>query len=201
MYMLELLSMILLTYIQLIAIIDPFAVIPIYLDALSDTRLNKRGAVAGRISIVCAVMMAVFTLGGNYILSIFGISIPALRLGGGIILMAIAIDMLGGLPRTKSVDIEEFAVVPLASPLLVGPGTITTLLLFITIYPLYVLFIAIILASATIYILLRYAEYVYSYLGRGVVTTFARVMSIIVAAIAAQLILDALMEWYRALVS
>jgi len=187
------------TYIQLMAIIDPFAVIPLYLDAVSDVDSNYRRSIVTRISLVCGALMAVFTIGGNYILSIFGISLSALRLGGGIILMAIAIDMLGGLPRAKSVEAEEFAVVPLASPLLVGPGTITTLLLLVTIYPIYVLLISIVLVSATIYLTLRYANYLYVYLGKGVVTTIARVMSIIVAAIAAQLIHDAIYEWYMEL--
>ncbi len=195
--MFDIITSIFMAYVQLIAIIDPFAVIPIYLDAVSEVGSKQRTLIVSRISFVCGGLMAIFAIGGNYILKLFGISLPALRLGGGIILMAIAIDMLGGLPRTKSVDVEEFAVVPIASPLLVGPGAITTLLLLITIYPIHIILFSIIAVSITIYLVLRYANYVYVYLGRGVVTTIARVMSIIVAAIAAQLIHDAIVEWFK----
>jgi multiple antibiotic resistance protein len=186
-------------YSQLFAIMDPFTTLPIYLSSVDGLSPSERKRIVLKTTIVTGSLLLVFTVAGNWVLTFFGISIPALRLGGGILLMAIAIDMLGGLPKTKSVDVEEVAVVPLATPLLVGPGTITSILLLETIYGIWEILLVDVILAITVYITLHYGEEVFNILGRSFVTTLGRVMAVIVAAIAAQMMHDALADWFPAL--
>ena len=137
----DLLNDVIMIYIQLLAIIDPFLTLPILSQYTSGMDEEQVDRLVKRVSIVCGILILFFTLLGNYVLYLFGISISALRMGGGILLLAISLEMVGGLPRAKSLEIEEVAVVPLATPLLVGPGTITTLILLVTIYPFYLVII------------------------------------------------------------
>jgi multiple antibiotic resistance protein len=74
-------------------------------------------------------MMTNFCFLGDPLLKLLNVSIASLRFGGGILLMVLAVDMLSGMSRTKSVEsMDEALIVPIATPLLVGPGTITTLI-------------------------------------------------------------------------
>jgi multiple antibiotic resistance protein len=186
---------------QLFAIMNPLSALPIYLSEVEEYTSEERKYIARRITIVTGVLLIVFTLAGDWLLTFFGISIPALRLGGGVLLMAISIDMLGGLPKTKSVDIEEAAIVPLATPLLVGPGTITTILLLETVYSTWEILIVDIILTVTTFIILYYGEQLFKFLGKSFIATLGRVMAVIVAAIAAQMIHDAIIEWFPNLVS
>jgi len=185
---------------QLFAIMNPLSALPIYLSEVEHLNAEKRKFIVRKITTVTGILLFVFTLAGDWLLSFFGISIPSLRLGGGVLLFAISIDMLGGLPKTKSVDVNEAAVVPLATPLLVGPGTITTILLLETLYTTWEIFIVDVILTVTVFAILHYGEYLFKFLGKSFIATLGRVMAVIVAAIAAQMIHDAVIEWFPFLV-
>lgn len=183
-------------YMQVFAIMDPFGVVPIYIGLTEDLDLEDRKRLIKHVFNVSVALIIIFTLAGKWILDFFGISIPAVRFGGGILLMAIAIDMLGGLPKAKQVESEELATVPLATPLLVGPGTITTLILLVTKYTVIEVLVGSLAVALTTFYILLYADKVLDYLGRGFIRTLARIMAVIVAAIAAEMIFSAIEEWY-----
>ncbi len=108
--------------------------------------------------------------------------------------------MLGGLPRAKQVEGKEVATVPLATPLLIGPGTITTLILLVTKYSILEVIFGSLLVILTTYLILYYADRVLRYLGRGFIRTLARIMAVIVASIAVEMIHSAIVEWYLDLI-
>ena len=179
---------------------DPFGIVPIYIGLTEGLDHIDRRRVVNHIAIVCTALILIFTVSGKWILNFFGISIPAVRIGGGILLLAIAIDMLGGLPKAKQVESEELATVPLATPLLVGPGTITTLILLVTKYSILEVLSGSLLVVLTTYLILYYADRVLGYLGRGFIRTLARIMAVIVASIAVEMIHSAMVEWYLDLI-
>jgi len=183
-------------YMQVFAIMDPLGVVPIYIGLTENLDLEDRKRLIKHVFNVSVVLIIIFTLAGKWILDFFGISIPAVRFGGGILLMAIAIDMLGGLPKAKQVESEELATVPLATPLLVGPGTITTLILLVTKYTVIEVLVGSLAVALTTFYIFLYADKVLDYLGRGFIRTLARIMAVIVAAIAAEMIFSAIEEWY-----
>jgi len=187
-------------YTQVFAIMDPIGVIPIYIGLSEEIDEDERRRLIKHIFNVSLALIAIFTIGGKWILDFFGISIPAVRFGGGILLMAIAIDMLGGLPKAKQVRSEEIATVPLATPLLVGPGTITTLILLVTRYNVIEVLIGASAVVLTTYIILLYADKLASFLGEGFIRTLGRIMAVIVAAIASEMIYYAIKDWLIGLV-
>ncbi|RLG58893.1 MarC family protein [Candidatus Geothermarchaeota archaeon] len=200
MHPLELILNIFAIYMQVFAIMDPFGIVPIYIGLTEGLDHIDRRRVVNHIAIVCTALILIFTVSGKWILNFFGISIPAVRIGGGILLLAIAIDMLGGLPKAKQVESEELATVPLATPLLVGPGTITTLILLVTKYSILEVLSGSLLVVLTTYLILYYADRVLGYLGRGFIRTLARIMAVIVASIAVEMIHSAMVEWYLDLI-
>ncbi len=117
-------------YLKLFLILTPFFVVSVFLSMTRHMDLHQRRGTAIRVTI--AVLIACFTLYlfGEYIFALFGITIDAFRIGAGAILFLSAVNMVQG-PRTRvssGDDEENIAVVPLAIPITVGPGTIGALL-------------------------------------------------------------------------
>ncbi len=181
-------------YIQLLAIMNPFAAIPAFLSLTDSIDNETRRLILRKALVAMMLLVVVFTLIGIYILHAFSISIDALRVGGGILLLYIGIDMLGGMPRAKRVEPGDIAVVPIATPLIIGPGTITTIFLLTTSSPslenTLVTLTAAALAVFTTYILLYYSEKIIRILTPSVIRGFGRFMSLIIVSVAVEMIMD-----------
>ncbi|MDH5810771.1 MAG: MarC family protein [Candidatus Methanomethylicaceae archaeon] len=183
---------------QIFAILNPISVIPTFLSLTDDLEVTERHRIVRNSSFAVLIIAVALALGGSYLLSFFHVSISSLQVGGGILLMAIAIEMLGGLPRTKSLESHaEVAIVPIATPLLVGPGTMTTIIVLSGLVPLFLLIASIFIVTFVTYLLLRYSEILVSVFGRNGIRALGRFMTIIIAAFAAQLIYAGVTEWLR----
>ena len=188
-------------YVQLLAIMNPFSALPTFLSLTEGLGEAEKRDIVSKALLASLVLVAVFALVGNYVLMAFNISLPALRIGGGVILMAIAIDMLGGMPRTKRVEAQDIAVVPLATPMVIGPGTITTILLLTSKDPspagTAAVLVAGLAAAATTFVLLRYSEPIIRVLRQSTVRAIGRFMSLIIASIAAEMIAYGVIAYYH----
>ena len=109
--------------------------------------------------------------------------------------MILAVDMLGGISRSKSVDLQQVAVVPLATPLLVGPGTMTTLIVQANSYPIINVILGGLIATIGVYVTLLSAPMLASAVGKNDIQAMSRIMAVILAAIASQMIYLALYDW------
>ncbi len=185
----------LLLYGQIIAIMNPFTALNNYLT-LTET-MNKEEAltVLKHAMLVVLFLGLLFTVAGRLILEFYHLSLSSLRLGGGILLLYISIDMLSGQPKTRSVEGKEVAVVPLATPMIVGPGTMTLLIHLGTVSPLHYVIGAFLLALVTMAISLRASHLFKRVLGRNGIKAMARFMALIIASVAAEMIHGAIMEW------
>ena len=124
-------------FISLFAILDPIGMIPViilFTVGMTTSQRNRTGRLAS-ITVLLILLTALFI--GEPVLSFFGISINAFRLAGGILLMLMALKMLNGTlnelpPDTAGLSTEEsrsmLAIVPLSTPLLAGPGSISTVI-------------------------------------------------------------------------
>ena len=156
---------------------------------------NNRRKVVNTTTLMVLALVFSFALFGQLILNALQVTVESFELGGGVLLMIIAIDMLGGTVRSKTVDMKQAAIVPLATPLLVGPGTMTTLIVLAgTQYVVNVL-IGGFVAVASIFLVLRYSDRISSLIGKNGVLAGSRLMAIILAAIAANMIHGALLAW------
>ncbi|MEK7382974.1 MAG: NAAT family transporter, partial [Elusimicrobiota bacterium] len=124
-----------LTFGSLFAIVDPFAAIPTFLAMTEKDTPGQRRRMARTACLTCAGVMAIFALLGPSIFKLFGITLAAFQLAGGLVLLLAALDMLraqkSALRETPEETAEgrgkdDIAITPLAVPMLAGPGAITT---------------------------------------------------------------------------
>ena len=141
-------------------------------------------------TIVGVILLLVFAFTGTGILSLFGLSIYSFEVAGGILLLIIAIRILiSGSTQENVESPESIGAVPIAIPLLVGPGAITTTIFNIQQYDTIIAILAVLVVMAVTWIILRYISRVYKFLGKIGSLVIARVMALLIAAIAVQYIL------------
>ncbi|MEM0199371.1 MAG: MarC family protein [Desulfurococcaceae archaeon] len=199
----DLLIVVVTYYVQLLAIMNPFSVIPTFLGMTQGLDYSEVSRVVKRAMLAGLTIVVLFTLAGNYVLEVFNVSIPGLRVGGGIILLVIAIDMLGEEPRTKRMPKEDIAVVPIATPLIIGPGTITTILLLTASKPGDLLNTGLVLLSGvlaciTSFMILKLSRDIARYLRVSVIRALGRFMALIIAGVATELIATGIKMYYEA---
>lgn len=202
--MLDLLAMFLLYFTQLFAIMNPFSVIPFFVSITEGLDKHEIKAIIRKATIAGLLIVVAFTLAGSYILKAFNVSIAGLRVGGGIILIVLAIDMLGDEPRTKRMDPRDIAVVPIATPLLIGPGTITTILLLVASRPgdivnLVLVLVAAIIACYISFSILRSSHILAKILKLSTVRALGRFMALIIAGMAVEMIVRGVKMYYDTL--
>src|SRR6185436_3162658 len=178
--------------VALLAIVDPIASIPVFLTTTDGEPHEQRARIARIVAITVFCVLAVAALVGTEILHFFGISIPSFLMGGGLVLMMMAISMLQAKEsriRQTPDEAEEaaerhaVAVVPLGIPLLAGPGAISTMIIAVTVW-------ATLVAAARIS----------KRLGRTGMNIITRVMGLIIAAIAVEYIYRGLIELFPKLI-
>jgi len=181
---------------QIFAILNPISVLPTFLSLTDDMRSAERHKIVLNSCVAVFFIGIILAIAGSYILNFFHVSISGLQIGGGILLMAIAVEMLGGLPRTKSLESQsEVAIVPLATPFLEGPGTMTTIKVISASYPVLPIVISILIVTVVTYLLLRYCDLLMAVIGKNGTRALGRFMTIIIAAFAAQLIYSGFSAW------
>lgn len=177
--------------VTLFVVLDPFAVIPFYVSAAQRLPPAKRPHFL-RTLITSAVFMLVgFAIIGEYMLDLLGVTLRDFRIAAGIILLVYAISSLFdieiGAPKTPE-DVERQAIVPLATPLLAGPGSISTVLYFRYIYGYGTALASIAVNAVLAYVILYMGERLMRLLGRHGALLIDKFMSLILAGFAVSLI-------------
>jgi multiple antibiotic resistance protein len=119
------------------AIMNPIANTPIFLGLVEGESPEKKKVIAKTASITAFIIVVAFIIGGKYIFELFGITIPAFKITGGILIFYVGFEMLMSQKskvqsNTKTENINNLAISPLAIPILAGPGTIVTAMNFVT---------------------------------------------------------------------
>lgn len=200
-------------FVALLAIVNPVGTIPIFINMTASqdkaTR-NKNGSMA---SISMGAILLVVLFSGETILNFFGISEGSFRVGGGILILLMAISMLNAkmsnVKQTKeeeidSADRESVAVVPLGTPLLAGPGAISTVILYAQRYTSAVhyiyLFGVILLLVCLTALLFRLAPAISNLIGKTGINIVTRLMGLIMAAMGVEFIANGLKHLFPILV-
>ena len=188
------LSQIVTMSIQLIAIINPLSVLPTFLLCTQGLSKVERSKIVHITSMFVLALILTFALIGQLIINALQISVASFELGGGILVMIIAVDMMKG-TQSKMLDATQAALVPLATPLIVGPGTMTTLIVLANSDNLINVLVAGIIAAFGVFLILKYSDRIAKLIGNNGVQAVSRFMAIILAAIAANMIHSALLAW------
>jgi len=181
--------------ISLVTILNPIAAAAIM---LSLVRYSEIPEVSKKTTMTVFIASIITMLAGGLILKLFGINIPSIKAIGGVVLLIIALNMVQGkevAPTNATKEEhqaaehkEDVAIIPLAIPILFGPGVITTIIVLSekskTLSEKIGLLIAIILSSAIVYITLRKADVVSKFLGVNGLKIVTRLMGLIIGAIA-----------------
>jgi multiple antibiotic resistance protein len=191
-------------------VVDPVGVVPLFLAMTAGDSQEKVRRTAMRACLVACGMMLFFALFGGVIFKVFGVSLGAFRVAGGILLLITALDMLRARPsETRTTPTEEqegvvkddVAIVPLAIPLLSGPGAIATAMVLMakgdSLTSALPVLAAIVLTFVASYYILRASGMIQRVLRQSGVAIVERVMGLILAAIAVQFIADGGKELLR----
>ena len=199
-------------FIALLVILDPFAAVPIFLALTKTYSDNERGRIANITAITVLLVLVIAALTGDALLHGMGTSLASFRVGGGIVLLLMALAMLNG--QTGSVrttpeeeaeaeDRNAIAVVPLAIPLMAGPGSISTAIIQMqrseTEYHALFVIITIILVCILLWLVLRLATVIGKALGQIGLNIINRLFGLILAAIAIEIMANGLRELFPAL--
>lgn len=124
-------------FVALIVLVNPIEGIPIFITNTKSLTREQKTAIAKKTSIAVFIILIISLFLGRYLLELFGISIPSFSIAGGIIIFLIAVNMVIGtgageksLPNDPNQNQEDIAVVPLATPLLAGPGAISSIIVY-----------------------------------------------------------------------
>ena len=164
----------------LFIIVDPFGNIPIFVGLTENVQDAQKKKVYNTATIVGVILLLVFAFAGTGILSLFGLSIYSFEVAGGILLLIIAIRILISGNMHENVESpESIGAVPIAIPLLVGPGAITTTIFNIQQYDTIIAILSVLVVMAITWIILRYISKVYKFLGKTGSLVIARVMALL----------------------
>lgn len=196
----------LVTFTSVLFIVDPIAVVPTYLVITQGQTQRQRRITAARACIAAVLLLVTFATAGRAIFALFGITMPAFRIAGGLILWLVAMDMLHGARSTQegSPEISEatvkddVAITPLAMPMLAGPGAISTVMVLSgqagTAAQTVVVYGSILLALFAAWLTLRAAEGLVLRVGQTGIRVMTRLMGLLLAAIAVQFVITGVRE-------
>lgn len=201
-------------FVSLFVTLDPIGNVPIFLSITPHNSEAERASMVTRAVLVVFVVLVVFALCGNLIFRFFGVTIEAFRIVAGLLLLKIAFDMMEAKParvrHTPEEDAEgakreDVAIIPLAIPLLSGPGAISTVVALTgqaakssSIIPMFgILLLAIALNALIAFIALRSATPITRLLKETGMRVFTRIMGLILAAIAVQFVLTGIKEAFH----
>jgi multiple antibiotic resistance protein len=190
-------------------IIDPFAATPAFLAMTAGYDRQRRKQMARRAALTCVVILSVFATVGKYLFRLFGISLPAFKLAGGLLLLMVALDMLQARrSRTRETPeeqsdacaTEDVGIIPMGIPMLAGPGSISTVMVLVGQAPTWEHALpvlgGIVITSAICYFVLASADRVEDMLGETGIRVVTRLMGLVLTAIAFQFFVSALVDMH-----
>jgi multiple antibiotic resistance protein len=183
--------------IALFVVIDPIGTVPLFIALTEKMKKEERKAVSKVAVITAGVLLILFAVAGTQILSIFGITVFSFMIAGGVLLFIVSIELLThGAWRFGGTVAGESGVVPLAFPLLAGPGAITSVIISFQAAGLAVTILSIAIVIGVTYIILLLVNPIYRILGRRGSMIITRVSAVLVAAIAVQYIVLGVTQLY-----
>jgi multiple antibiotic resistance protein len=192
-------------FVTFFTVIDPVGLAPVVVALTAHLSEAQRKLIITRATLISAGIIAFFALVGRFLLDRLGISLYAFDIAGGLLLFLIAVDMLfgrqSGARETKeeseeAMTREDVSVFPLAIPLIAGPGTIATTILYVdlaTPHPLELLAVAAAISSTLLvaWLVMRSSIDIIRLFGRTGILVLSRILGILLAALAIQFILNA----------
>jgi multiple antibiotic resistance protein len=211
----DLLTFSLLTVSSVFIIVNPLTATLTFLSLTPSLPQVERLQIAKDAARYALGILLVFAIGGGYILSLFGISLQAFRIAGGILLFYIGMEMvyartsrtrLTATEKYESQDGEDIAVMPLATPIISGPGAITTAIVLMNeavplgLSAMIIVVVTVIVVIAITYVMMRNADLIVNRIGTRQYRAINRLMGMLLIAIAVQFVINGVKEAFPIMV-
>ena len=198
-------------FVTFFTIIDPVGLAPVVIGLTAHLNDVQRRKIITRATLISAAIIAFFALVGRFLLDRLGISLYAFNMAGGALLFLVAVDMLfgrtSGTRETKTeqeeaVTREDISVFPLAIPMIAGPGTIATTILYVdlaasNLFDMLSVAAAIISALIAAWLVMRSSLWIIRHIGRTGILVLSRILGILLAALALQFILNGIVTFIQ----
>ena len=199
-------------FLALLVIVNPLGALPVFITLTAGATTKQKMNIAFVASVSVAIVLVVSAIGGQPLLAFFGITIASFKVGGAILILLLAISMMHASPTgekqtpeeaKEAVDKESIAVVPLAIPLLSGPGAISTTIIYATerasLAHIGAIITCCLLISLATWGVLRVATPVSRWLGKTGVNIVIRIMGLLLAAVAVEIFASGLLVLFPGL--
>ncbi len=192
-------------FIPLFVVVDPFAAMIMFIGYARNASKYERRRIVNDASLTSFLILIFFAFLGYYILLYFGISIAALEIAGGILILLTSVEMVtegdkpsgGRRKNTQSEQGKDMGIVPLGTPLLAGPGAISLVIILMHDYNWIYVTLSIVLVSLVTYILFASSFYIYDLIKEKGARALTRVFGVLVAGFAIQYILTGIVLFFH----
>ena len=181
-----------LTFVPLFIVIDALGNVPFVISLSEGMSQPERHRLVNIAVVTAALVGLVFLFLGQAVLRLLGISVGSFAIAGGIILVILSIKYMTTGHMVEATREEMVAVVPMGTPLTVGPATITTLILLALQYPIYIVLLSFLLNIVIAWIIFRQSDSISRFMGRGGLKAFSQVFNLLLAAIGVSMVLRGL---------
>ncbi|EJL6535884.1 TPA: YchE family NAAT transporter [Vibrio cholerae] len=199
-------------FLGLVAAVNPVGIMPVFVSLTGHMTLEEKNKTAATANIAVATILIIALLAGQMLLDLFSISLDSFRVAGGLLLLSIAFSMMSGKlgedkqnkqEKSEYISREQIAVVPLAMPLMAGPGAISSTIVYGSRYPNMLDTLGIILTvvafSFCSWLLFRSAPYIVRLLGQTGINVITRIMGLILGALGIEFIANGLRNLFPGL--
>jgi len=185
-------------FITLFVIINPIGNLTVFIGLSKGMDAKKRKQIVNEILFVASILLFAFLFFGMYIFRFFNIGLDTFQIGGGIILLIIAISYLLDI-HTGIHKHKDISAVPMGTPLLIGPGTITSTLILVNEFGVFITFVAAIFALLSVWLILRFSGQIYRLIGAHWSMVASRIMGLVLAAISVEFIKTGIISVIRSI--
>lgn len=192
---------------SLFAIINPIANVPIFMGLTANAPEKSKAKIAKNSTVTAFVIVVAFVVLGKYIFDFFGITVPAFKITGGLLLFYVGFELLqskkstiqsttssvGGAAKQEVEFDESVAISPLAIPMLAGPGTIVAAMNYAaghSYWHILVIILILLFVLSITYIAFRFSGYIFKALGNNIILVLSKLMGLIVAILGTNMVID-----------
>lgn len=199
-------------FLGLVAAVNPVGIMPVFVSLTSHMTQEEKNKTALTANLAVAIILVVSLMAGQMLLDMFSISLDSFRVAGGLLLLSIAFSMMSGKlgedkqnkqEKSEYVSREQIGVVPLAMPLMAGPGAISSTIVYGSRYPGMVdtvgIIITILVFATCTWLLFRSAPLIVRFLGQTGINVITRIMGLILGALGIEFIANGLRNLFPGL--
>ena len=182
-------------FVALFVVLDAIGNIPLFYALNQRYKEKDRHKNVKRAFLIATLILLPFLFFGPWILQFFGITMSSFKIAGGIILFIIGLKVVLGIELTKKEHYSDIAIVPMATPLVAGPGTITTIMILAGIYGYWIPFLALVLNLIINFLMLNYSENLIKIIGKQGSEVISKITGMVLVAMAVEFILGGILKF------